>query len=469
MKRYPTLESLQLYGLEPIEDLVWAGLVTADPLLLIGGHGTAKTTLAERIAGALGEVFWAYDASKALFEDVIGFPDPSSLSKGECRYIPTKLSIWDKSFILVDEISRATPSMQNKWLEIIRSRRVMGMPMSNIRYIFAAMNPPSYQGAYPLDSALVGRFGFILRMPEVWEMGDREVASITTLITPSDAPGLASNSTLKEKDPTLCEFIAKGREIFFDVEKKYRPALVPLLTNLCRVLASDHDLALDGRRLGLIYRGLIALFAVKHLKGEAHIVKEMLKSPLTLYNKGLKHLLPYATTTDGVKEKMSEVYFVMAHSGRKVTPSSARQLDPLEVLVRLKEGEELSREEVESAADSLVKSLAVSLSPNAFIKRILVLEEFMQAVIDGRLSLDSNSMLRLLNLWQKVTAANQQTDEVFEVARSIFVDRDSTRLLPRCAIVAACEDMGSNLGNSEKREMYLNLCRKGEAHEVASL
>jgi MoxR-like ATPase len=65
-----------------------------------------------------------YDASKALFEDMIGFPDPSSIASGEIKYVPTKLSLWDKEFILVDEISRARAEMQNKWLEVIRGRNL---------------------------------------------------------------------------------------------------------------------------------------------------------------------------------------------------------------------------------------------------------------------------------------------------------------------------------------------------------
>jgi len=71
MLRTPSLRDLELFGLEAIEDPLWAAIITADPVLLIGGHGTAKTTLAGRLAQALGETFWVYYASKALFEDVI--------------------------------------------------------------------------------------------------------------------------------------------------------------------------------------------------------------------------------------------------------------------------------------------------------------------------------------------------------------------------------------------------------------
>ncbi|MDI6642277.1 MAG: MoxR family ATPase, partial [Elusimicrobiota bacterium] len=156
------LNKLGIYGLDEIEDIIIAGLVTGDPVLLIGKHGSAKTLLVRRIAQSLGYKFIAYDASKALFDDVVGFPNPQSLCEGTVDYISTPISIWDKEFVLIDEISRATPSMQNKWLEIIRSRQLMGKPVPNLKYVFAAMNPPvSYVGSIALDVALAGRFAFI--------------------------------------------------------------------------------------------------------------------------------------------------------------------------------------------------------------------------------------------------------------------------------------------------------------------
>ncbi|OHB74250.1 MAG: hypothetical protein A2Z34_00670 [Planctomycetes bacterium RBG_16_59_8] len=54
------LRRLGLFGMEPIEDLLPAN----------------------RLAGALGMRFHACGASKAFFEDVIGFPNPHSLMEG---------------------------------------------------------------------------------------------------------------------------------------------------------------------------------------------------------------------------------------------------------------------------------------------------------------------------------------------------------------------------------------------------
>jgi len=469
----PRLRDLELYGLETIEDSLWAALITADPVLLIGGHGTAKTTLAEKLAQALGETFWAYDASKALFEDVIGFPDPTALAQGECRYIPTRLSIWDKTFILIDEISRATPSMQNKWLEIIRSRRVMGIPMEKIKYIFAAMNPPSYQGAYPLDQALVGRFGFILRMPEVWEMEVQDMERVTTLLTPSDAPGLPRERVQGDGDLGLTHFIQEGRETYPQAEGIYGERLLEILVNLSRVLsARGREMALDGRRLGLIYRGLLALFSVKILKGEAEEVEFMLQTPLALYDRGLKHLLPYATQEDEVKNRLGELSLMVAYSrkeGERKAPS--RKLDPVQALSLARMGEVLTQEEADSAAEDLVKSLSCQVSKEEFVNLILVFQEFLRGIMEGRLRVGFRNKIRLLKLWQKVTGANLATPEdLAEAAKEVPLDTEDPGFVGRCAIIAAYEEVTDNLEREEVLDFYFRLLEaKEDWYEVACL
>ena len=58
-------EKMGIYGMNEIEDAVLAALVTGDPLLFIGAHGTAKTTLARKIAEAMGLKFHAYEIGRA--------------------------------------------------------------------------------------------------------------------------------------------------------------------------------------------------------------------------------------------------------------------------------------------------------------------------------------------------------------------------------------------------------------------
>ena len=120
------LKQLGIYGWkQEDENLVLSSLLTGDPLLMIGAHGGAKTHIAYKMAQALAKRFIAYDASKSLFEDVLGFPNVESLKNGRVEYVPSAVTVWDKQFILIDEINRALPELQAKWLEIIRSRKIM--------------------------------------------------------------------------------------------------------------------------------------------------------------------------------------------------------------------------------------------------------------------------------------------------------------------------------------------------------
>lgn len=290
------LTSLGLYGLSSIEEPILAALVTGDPMLLIGTHGTAKTTLVEKLAQSLGETFIAYDASKALFEDVIGFPDPKSIASGTIQYIPTELSVWNKSFVLVDEISRATPSMQNKWLEIIRSRRVMGLKIPNLRYVFAAMNPPTYDGAYPLDPALAGRFAFIIPMPEVCDMAPQEVRAITCSRNNGDAPALPPSGAVYGHEVTgafLMKLLKLAREQFPIVEASFGQGISQFLCRFNYALAGKkRELALDGRRLGLMYRGILSVLALRAAREDGFMDVEA-PEDVSFLSSMITWMLPY--------------------------------------------------------------------------------------------------------------------------------------------------------------------------------
>jgi hypothetical protein len=113
-RRDDILRGLGIIGWDLYERAIETFLLTGGSILLVGSHGEGKTMLAKKLGAALGVSMAKYDASKNVWEDIIGFPDPARLmsleNRGKTIGIPrieTPTSIWGKRLILVDEINRA--------------------------------------------------------------------------------------------------------------------------------------------------------------------------------------------------------------------------------------------------------------------------------------------------------------------------------------------------------------------------
>lgn len=264
------LEELGIHGFQTMERPILCSLITGDPVLLIGAHGTAKTALAEVLADALGLNFHAYDASKAMFEDMVGFPNPEALGQGELDYVPTKISLWDKEFILADEISRASAQTQSKWLEIIRSRNIMGQSLDRLQYIFAAMNPPgTYDGANPLDPALAGRFAWILKVPESADMNHEQRVRVSESIGGDDAPVASDvfNTTIQSGEPLdALRSLDRYRERLKTLRTKWSEKIARYISRLSESVFTSSQKEtgnLDGRRIGIIRRNILAALSLQ--------------------------------------------------------------------------------------------------------------------------------------------------------------------------------------------------------------
>jgi len=270
------LEQLGVFGWnEGDENLLLASLLTGDPLLLIGNHGCAKTHLGNKIAQALGKKYLVYDASKAMFEDVLGYPNTAKLQEGVMEYVPSPVTIWDKELIIIDELNRAVPELQSKWLEIIRSRCIMGFP-TKVKWVWAAMNPISYSGTNALDEALAGRFATFLYPPDVLKMDEADRIRVLTHLNGDDAPSLDEWTSVGETGSSVSQeqVEATGKAItallrlaarrFLQLREQLE-TLPAFLARFAALLAQESEgkLALDGRRLGFLYRNLLANRAIE--------------------------------------------------------------------------------------------------------------------------------------------------------------------------------------------------------------
>jgi MoxR-like ATPase len=184
----PLTAALGVVGWERLDPVLLAALATEAPLLLVGAHGTAKTLVAERVAAALGLEFRHYNASLLSYDDLVGIPVPDE-SGLALRFVGTPATVWGAEFVLLDEISRCRPDLQNKLFPLVHERKVAGVPLPVLRHRWAAMNPPladdgdlldgpGYLGAEPLDAALADRFPFVVRVPGWDELDAAERRSL---------------------------------------------------------------------------------------------------------------------------------------------------------------------------------------------------------------------------------------------------------------------------------------------------
>jgi len=292
------LAGLPIYGWDKIENLILAALVTGDSALFTGKHGIAKTYCAEELARALGVKYRKVDASKAEFEDYLGFPNPKALSEGRFEYIETPLSITDKEFVFIDEINRCRPSTQNKLLELVYERKFFGQD-TNVTWLWAAMNTgDEYLATEKLDPAFLGRFAFIIPVPETADMHEDDICSICESLTEHDAPALRKsggiigldwddfNSCYAAGIPCIRSWFNMGKnekagagdQDFKDRIKQasanYRKVYRDLndtiafsIANLSMLLAKENNLKLDGRRISMMRRSLLAYIAVVQQAG----------------------------------------------------------------------------------------------------------------------------------------------------------------------------------------------------------
>ncbi len=274
------LQQLGIFGWkEADENLVLASLLTGDPLLLIGNHGCAKTHVANKVAKALGRTFLVYDASKCMFEDVLGYPNVEKLKHGIVEYVPSPVTIWDKELILIDELNRAVPELQSKWLEVIRSRKIMGFT-TQVKWVWSAMNPLSYSATQALDDALIGRFAFFLYPPDILQMDEVDRIRVATHINGDDAPSLSEwtngvsagtvpQSNMEEIATNLRMILVNAGQHFLRLRNQFA-TLPEFLAKFCDLLVRETkgEVALDGRRLGFIHRNLIANRAIELAKAE---------------------------------------------------------------------------------------------------------------------------------------------------------------------------------------------------------
>jgi len=291
------LEKLDLYGLESVEDLVCVGLITQDPVLIVANAGAAKTALINRIGVALDIKSGVINAHTSDQQDWVGIPLPQKDGDNytSIKMIPTPQSIVDLDLLGVDEISRVDLSNQSKMFSLIQSREVDGVKMK-FKYLFAMMNPPSgsgdfieYEGSESLEYGLAARFSLFLQMPELNNMKATTIRQVARAsmnrgveINEFDEAHSFEEMTEGENlpgrddvDPLMAQefrdFVSGSRAKFLEyMADEERVNVTINYVSRFSVNMREHKkkyVPIDGRRIGMIARAIIALQAIYAYRG----------------------------------------------------------------------------------------------------------------------------------------------------------------------------------------------------------
>lgn len=468
----PVLRKLGIIGWDHLEIPILAGIVTGDPILMIGTKGENKSGAIRTIAKALGEEIKQYDASKALFEDIMGIPAPapaventsllrklilimcksfgfahalvtlnthqlkeilqeikeisSSLTNSpnpdEIIYLKTPLSLTDDvKFLFIDEISRCNPQMQNKWFELVRDRKIMGMQTSANR-AFAAMNPDTYAGSNTLDEAFMGRFAFFLPAPKTVEMELADIEAICRIEDSCDAPVLKKDTNFLGIEGIDIEQAQKGvqeiRRIVADatghysiVQEEYEKDIVHYLALWGKTLYQE-GIEVDGRRLSTVRRNIIAALAVKKSMQDTMPEGEDLSALLLEI---IQVSLPEIITGDIDTTKIYVAHKTAAEtieSGSRFLFKLNTMSDPVEIAKTLKE--EIDKVPldwqtrlVERIVEKVEKGFQSAQNEKEIIRAISTVLVITRPVLNDEIKITAENKLRLLESYKKIISGSE--------------------------------------------------------------
>lgn len=261
-------DSLQIYGWS-IDAILLAALSLELNVLLVGEHGVAKSQLVRKLSRELNASYSVYNAATFNLEDIVGIPIPVETEEGvQLEYVYNEHSIWQSQFVLMDEISRATPQKQNRTLLILQEKMVLGMKLEKLRWCWAAMNPSSnddeflsdidfnqtneYIGTEQLDIALLDRFPFIIQVP-TWQ--DFDFNTRKNIIFPEPIE--------QDNRLNLIQLITQCKNAIPQVLETYQEQIVHYVIACMELLNQKANLYQTPRRSQMMANALIGIHAAR--------------------------------------------------------------------------------------------------------------------------------------------------------------------------------------------------------------
>lgn len=236
-------------------------------LALEGTSGSGKTTIVKRIGKlnelATGGKVKVFSADKARYEDFVGIPIPNE-STGHMQIYPMPNSVAEMETVVIDEANRANYENQEKWMSLIATREIDGMP-TKCKYLYLAMNPvlgddnDNYEGVMPLDKAMGERVFALVKMNSFSQLS-REVRF--------EIMKASFNQT--EWEPTdedvesHVNFLTTAKELYHEYKETLLEKVVDYVDTIQQELKKEsrNSIIVEARRAQFIVTNILAVHAL---------------------------------------------------------------------------------------------------------------------------------------------------------------------------------------------------------------
>ncbi len=233
----------ELFGKEESIRYVVTALLAGGHVLLEDVPGTGKTSLVRSLAAALGAESRRVQFTPDLLpSDITGI---HFYNQQEGTFTLRRGPVFT-NLLLADEINRATPRTQAALLECMEERQVTldgeTLPLPEVFFVMATMNPIEFQGTFPLPEAQIDRFLMKLHLGYPTEAAERQVVE------------RVCGGEDREKPQTVASLddVAAARA---EADKVYvSPAMRDYIVALVRATREQEKI-----RLGASPRGVVAM------------------------------------------------------------------------------------------------------------------------------------------------------------------------------------------------------------------